>query len=100
LGIDRKQVRHVARLARLALSEDEEEKYAVQLSAVLGYIEKLEQVDVSGVQPLAFAGDATAEEAASAWRADEALPGLSREQALAAAPGHDELAFLVPRILE
>jgi aspartyl-tRNA(Asn)/glutamyl-tRNA(Gln) amidotransferase subunit C len=100
MAIDRKQVRHVARLARLALSDADEEKYAAQLSHVLGYIEQLAQVDVAGVQPLTFAGDASAEEAALALRADEPLPGLPRERALAAAPAHDESAFLVPRIIE
>ena len=53
--LDRREIRHVARLARLALSEAEEEKFAAQLSQVLGYIEKLRGVDVEGVEPLAFA---------------------------------------------
>jgi aspartyl-tRNA(Asn)/glutamyl-tRNA(Gln) amidotransferase subunit C len=98
--LDRKQVRHVARLARLALTEAEEEKFAGQLSHVLDYIEKLKAVDVTGVQPLSFAGDRTSTDPSQALRPDEARPGLPREEALAAAPAHDEGAFLVPRIIE
>ena len=97
MAIDREQVRQVARLARLALSDAEEEKYAAQLSHVLGYMETLAQVDVAGVAPLSFAGDSTAQ---GALREDEALPGLTRERALAASPSHDQSAFLVPRIIE
>jgi len=100
MALDRKQVRHVARLARLQLSDAEEERFASQLSHVLEYIEKLEAVDVSGVEPLSFAGEVGAEEAASSLRPDQPRPGLTREQALAAAPAHDDDAFLVPRIIE
>jgi len=98
--IDRRQVRHVARLARLELTAAEEETFAAQLSHVLEYVEKLNAVDVSGVAPLSFAGDASAEEAWSALRADEPRPGLPRERALAAAPAQDGAAFVVPRIIE
>ncbi len=97
MAIDRAQVRHVARLARLQLSEAEEERFAQQLGQVLGYVEMLNAVDVSAVEPLAFAGD---ESAAGALRPDEVAPSLPRERALAAAPAHDEQAFLVPRIIE
>ncbi len=100
MAIDAKVVRHVARLARLALTAAEEERFAAQLSSVLGYIAQLEQVDVSRVSPLSFAGDAAAAGAESTLRADEVLPGLPREEALRAAPAHDARAFLVPRIIE
>jgi aspartyl-tRNA(Asn)/glutamyl-tRNA(Gln) amidotransferase subunit C len=98
--LDRKQVRHVARLARLALTEAEEEQFASQLSHVLDYIEKLKSVDVSGVQPLSFAGDQTSSDPAQAMRPDEVRPSLPRDVVLAAAPAHDGRAFLVPRIIE
>ncbi len=100
MSIDRTQVRHVARLARLALSPAEEEKYAAQLSQVLEHVERLKAVDVTSVEPLAFAGDQTAEEAAAGLRPDEARPGLSREQALGAAAAQGASTFLVPRIIE
>jgi aspartyl-tRNA(Asn)/glutamyl-tRNA(Gln) amidotransferase subunit C len=96
MAIDRAQVRHVARLARLALSDDEEERFAAQLAHVLEYIERLRQVDVTGVEPLSFAGDAQG----AALREDEPRPSLPREQVLAQAPQQDGTAFVVPRIIE
>lgn len=95
MPIDRAQVRHVARLARLRLSAAEEELYAAQLGAVLGYLERLAAVDVTGIEPLSFAGDEHTD-----LRDDVPRPGLTREQALAAAPRHDAQAFVVPRIIE
>jgi aspartyl-tRNA(Asn)/glutamyl-tRNA(Gln) amidotransferase subunit C len=97
VAIDRAQVRHVARLARLALSAEDEERFAAQLQNVLEYIERLQAVDVSGVEPLSFAGDAQGE---LALREDDVKPSLPREKVLAQAPQADEQAFLVPRILE
>ena len=96
-GIDRAQVRHVARLARLQLSAEEEERFAAQLAHVLDYIERLAAVDVSGVEPLAFAGDA---QAGLPLREDAPRPGLPRKKVLEQAPQADEQAFLVPRIIE
>ena len=97
MAIDRAQVRHVARLARLALSPEEEERFAAQLGHVLEYIERLQAVDVSGVEPLSFAGDAAG---GIVMREDEPRPSLPRDKVLAQAPEHNGEAFLVPRILE
>jgi aspartyl-tRNA(Asn)/glutamyl-tRNA(Gln) amidotransferase subunit C len=97
VAIDRAQVRHVARLARLALSAEEEERFAAQLQHVLEYIERLSQVDVEGVEPLSFAGDLAA---GLPLRADEPHACLPREKVLSQAPQADEEAFLVPRIIE
>ena len=97
MPIDRAQVRHVARLARLALSPEEEERFSAQLGHVLGYIERLSGVDVSGVEPLSFAGD---EKAGLPLREDVPQQSLPREQVLAQAPQHDSEAFVVPRIIE
>jgi aspartyl-tRNA(Asn)/glutamyl-tRNA(Gln) amidotransferase subunit C len=98
MAIDRNTVRHVARLARLALTEEEEERTAAQLGHVLEYIERLEAVDVEGVEPLSFAGEAGVAQAV--MREDEVRPSLPREKVLAEAPEQDGSAFLVPRILE
>ncbi len=95
MAIDRAQVRHVARLSRLALSPEEEERFAAQLGHVLEYIERLKAIDVSGVEPLSFAG-----EASSPMREDASRPSLPREKVLAQAPEQDGQAFLVPRIIE
>jgi aspartyl-tRNA(Asn)/glutamyl-tRNA(Gln) amidotransferase subunit C len=98
MAIDRNTVRHVARLARLALTAEEEERTAAQLGHVLEYIERLEAVDVSGIEPLSFAGDAS--EAEAVMREDLVRPGLPRDKVLAEAPEQDGSAFVVPRILE
>ena len=98
--LGRAQVRHVAQLARLALTEAEEERFAAQLSKVLDYVEQLKAVNVEGVEPLSFVGDEAADGSLAALRPDEARPSLPRERALAAAPGTDGASFLVPRIIE
>lgn len=97
MPIDRAQVRHVARLARLALSPGDEERFVAQLGHVLEYIERLAAVDVSGIEPLSFAGDA---EAGLPLRDDVPHLSLPREKVLAQAPQQDGQAFVVPRILE
>ena len=89
------QVRHVARLARLALTPEEEERLAAQLGNVLQYIERLAAVDIEGVEPLSFAG-----EAGLPLRDDEPRPCLEREKVLAQAPEQDGQSFAVPRIIE
>jgi len=98
MAIDGNTVRHVARLARLALTQEEEERTAAQLGHVLDYIERLKTVDVSGVEPLSFAGDPG--EAHRSMREDEPRPGLPRETVLKEAPEQDGSSFLVPRIIE
>jgi aspartyl-tRNA(Asn)/glutamyl-tRNA(Gln) amidotransferase subunit C len=98
MAIDRDTVRHVARLARLALTPEEEERTAAQLAHVLEYIERLNAVDIEGVPPLSFAGDPA--EAHRSMRDDEPRPGLPRETVLKEAPEQDGSSFLVPRIIE
>jgi aspartyl-tRNA(Asn)/glutamyl-tRNA(Gln) amidotransferase subunit C len=90
------QVEHVARLARLSLSADEAERFGEQLSSILGYIEKLQQLDVTGVPPTAHAVDV----ATTPLRADEPRPSLQPDEALANAPQREGTYFLVPRIIE
>jgi aspartyl-tRNA(Asn)/glutamyl-tRNA(Gln) amidotransferase subunit C len=91
------EVRRIASLARLKLSPDEEERFAVQLSAILGYVEELNALDVSGVEPMTHA--LSAGEAPS-LRADEERPGLGAEAAVAAAPDRAGTHVKVPRIIE
>jgi aspartyl-tRNA(Asn)/glutamyl-tRNA(Gln) amidotransferase subunit C len=89
--IDRDQVLHVARLARLELSDEEVERYASELSKVVGYIEKIEELDLAEVPPTSHVVDVT-----NALRADEPRPSLPREVALASAPDAAEGGFRVP----
>lgn len=91
------EVRRIASLARLKLSPEEEERFAGQLSAILGYVRELEGLDVSGVEPMTHA---LAAGEAPALRADEERPGLGAEVAVAAAPERAGTHFKVPRIIE
>ena len=88
-------VRHVGKLARIALADDEIEAYRPQMASILGYVSRLQEVDLAGVQPLANPLEAT-----NILRVDEVTPGLSREAALESAPKTDGTYFLVPEILE
>jgi aspartyl-tRNA(Asn)/glutamyl-tRNA(Gln) amidotransferase subunit C len=93
--IDIEQVRQVGKLARLALSDAEIAQFAVQLSAILEYVEKLNQLDTSKVEPLAHCLPIN-----NCLRADEIKQSLGTEKTLANAPQKDEQFFLVPKILE
>lgn len=89
--LERSQVVHVARLARLELDESELERMAGELSAVLEHVERIQQLDLGGVEPTSHAVDL-----AGVMRADEPVPCLTREQALAAAPEPVDGGFGVP----
>ena len=89
--IDREQVLHVARLARLQLSEPEVDRMASELSKVLDHIEKISELDLDGVQPTTHV--VTVE---NALRADEPRPSLPRDVALANAPDVADDGFRVP----
>lgn len=89
--IDREQVLHVARLARLELSEDEVDRMSSELSGILDHIEKIESLDLDGVPPTSHVVPMT-----NALRADEPRPSLERELALASAPAVRDDGFEVP----
>ena len=88
-------VKYVAHLARLSLSPDEEQKISAQLGDILGYIEKLKEVDVTGVEPTAHAFPLV-----NVTRLDEVRPSISNEEALRNAPAQANGLFLVPKIVE
>jgi aspartyl-tRNA(Asn)/glutamyl-tRNA(Gln) amidotransferase subunit C len=89
--LDRDQVLHVARLARLELSDEEVERMASELSHVLDHIEKIRELDLDGVRPKTHVT-----EAAGPLRADEPTPCLDRAKVLEAAPEPVEGGFGVP----
>lgn len=91
------EVRRIAVLARLKLSPEEERALQGQLSAILDYVRQLEELDVSGVEPMTHALAAGEQ---SPLREDEVLPSLSPEEALADAPAREGTCFRVPRIIE
>lgn len=89
------EVRHVAMLARLGLSDEEVETLRSQLGQVLEYIDMLQQVDTSAVDPTA--------QVLSSWnvtRPDTARPSLPIDQVLANAPGREGDFFRVPAVME
>jgi aspartyl-tRNA(Asn)/glutamyl-tRNA(Gln) amidotransferase subunit C len=79
--LDRDQVLHVAKLARLELSDEEVERMAAELSHVLDHIEKIRELDLEGVPPTSHVIDVV-----NVLRADEPEPSLPRDAVLAAAP--------------
>ena len=93
--MDVEQVNHVARLARLKLSDTEAVELAEQLGKVLGYIRLLDEVDTEGVEPMVHAI-----EVRNAFRADEVRDSIAREDALQNAPATDGECFMVPDILQ
>ncbi len=91
-GID---IKHVAHLARLQLTPEEEQKFAAQLGQVLAYIEKLKQLDVSNVEPTAHAAPM-----ANVMRPDKVRPSMPHQDALSNAPAHANGLFIVPKMVE
>ena len=88
-------VKYVAHLARLALTPDEEKQLGAQLGSILGYIEKLRELDVTGVEPTAHAVPLV-----NVTRADEIRESLSHEDALRNAPRQANGLFIVPKVVE
>ena len=88
-------IHYVARLARIALTPEEESKLGTQLDGILGYIAKLKEVDVSGVEPTAHAFPLV-----NVIRPDVVEPSLPTEDALRNAPAKAAGLFVVPKIVE
>jgi len=88
-------IKYVAHLARISLTPDEEKKLSAQLGNILGYIEKLKELDVTHVDPTAHAVPLV-----NVTRADEVRGSLSNEAALQNAPVKANGLFMVPKIVE
>jgi aspartyl-tRNA(Asn)/glutamyl-tRNA(Gln) amidotransferase subunit C len=88
-------VKYVAHLARLHLTPDEEKKFGAQLGSILGYIEKLKELDVAGVGLTAHATPMV-----NVMRPDEVRPSLPHNDALRNAPAQANGLFIVPKIVE
>jgi aspartyl-tRNA(Asn)/glutamyl-tRNA(Gln) amidotransferase subunit C len=89
--IDRDQVLHVARLARLKLTDEEVERMSSELSAVLGHIEKIGELDLEGVEPTSHVVPVE-----NVLREDEPRPSWPRETMLELAPEASQIGFEVP----
>ena len=91
MAISRDEVLHVARLARLALTDEEIERLGGQLSAILEAVGKVSELDLAGVEPTAHPLDLV-----NVWAEDEPRPSLTVDKALANAPDREAGFFRVP----
>jgi aspartyl-tRNA(Asn)/glutamyl-tRNA(Gln) amidotransferase subunit C len=94
-GITRADVAHLARLARIAMTEEELDHLAGQLDVILGAVARVQEVAATDGPPTSHALPLT-----NVYRPDEPIPSLGAEAALAAAPAAEDGRFRVPRILD
>jgi aspartyl-tRNA(Asn)/glutamyl-tRNA(Gln) amidotransferase subunit C len=93
--ISKEEVKHVAKLARLAVTEEEAEMFTKQLDDIIGYAEQLNELDTDNVDPTTHVLDLK-----NVLREDEAKPWLTREEALKNAPDQQNGLIKVPAVLE
>ena len=94
MAISREEVRYIAKLARLEFSEEEEKELATDLSKVLDYMAKLNEVDTTDVPPMTHVLDL-----AGVTRKDEVQSRITREEALSNAPETDGTYIRVPKVI-
>ena len=95
MSLDADQVRKIAHLARLAIREEDIPGYAHNLSNILDLVEKMNQVDTDGIEPMAHSHDAV-----QRLREDQVTETNQREHFQANAPQSEDGLFLVPRVIE
>jgi aspartyl-tRNA(Asn)/glutamyl-tRNA(Gln) amidotransferase subunit C len=95
MKISEKDVEHVARLARLTLDPKELQVMTCQMDAMLGYVDKLNELDTDGIEPMAHAVPMS-----NAFREDEIQPVIGIERALQNAPASGDNCFKVPKVIE
>ena len=95
MSVDPATVRHIARLARIAVTDDEVAALAPELSNILGWVEQLQEVDVSSVEPMSAVIANRLR-----LRADEVTDGGIRDSVLASAPAAEHGFFAVPKVIE
>lgn len=95
MSVDIQTVRRVARLARIAVTDEEAERMSGELNAILGFVEQLDEVDVSGVEPMT-----SVTPMAMKKRADVVADGGKAVDIVANAPMADHDFFLVPKVVE
>ncbi|TMQ48908.1 MAG: Asp-tRNA(Asn)/Glu-tRNA(Gln) amidotransferase subunit GatC [Candidatus Eisenbacteria bacterium] len=95
MPIDAKVVQQVAVLARLQVESSEEARLVKELTSILSYVEQLQDLDVSGIEPTSQVGEGTK----APLREDEVKPSNVRDEALAQAPDRDGDYFRVPQVV-
>ena len=94
MSVTRKEIEHIAELARLQLKENELEEYTLQLNKILDYVEKLNELDTKNVKQLSHPV-----EGENVFREDELKPSVDREEALKNAPSKNDEFFKVPKVI-
>lgn len=95
MSVDAATVRRIARLARIAVAEDEVEHLQGELNAMLAFVEQLSEVNVEGVEPMT-----SVTPMAMKMRTDEVTDGGNPEAVLANAPASDDGYYMVPKVIE
>ena len=95
MKISKKEIEHIAVLARLSLPEEEKELFGSQLSSILDYMEKLNELDTKGIEPTSHILSLS-----NVMRDDTPTPSIPKEDALMNAPDHTGKFFRVPKIIE
>jgi aspartyl-tRNA(Asn)/glutamyl-tRNA(Gln) amidotransferase subunit C len=95
MSVSREEVKHVAELARLSFSDEEEQRMADELNQILDYVDKLDELDTSGVPPMSHVLDIT-----NVFRPDEVKERIEQADALEAAPATEGAYFTVPQVVE
>ena len=95
MSVSHEQVRHIAKLARIAMSEEELERLVPELNAIIGWVEQLGEVDTDGVEPLT-----AVIEQKLRLRDDQVTDGDIRDDVLANAPDAQHGFFAVPKVIE
>jgi aspartyl-tRNA(Asn)/glutamyl-tRNA(Gln) amidotransferase subunit C len=95
MSVSNEQVRHIAKLARIAMSDEELERLAPELNAILGWVEQLGEVNTDGVEPLTAVIDQKLR-----LREDAITDGDIRDEVLANAPDAQHGFFAVPKVIE
>lgn len=93
--IPREEIEHIALLSRLSLSEEEKDLFGPQLSAILGYMEKLNELDTKDIEPTSHVLSLN-----NVMRDDMPSPSIAREEALLNAPSCTDKFYRVPKIIE
>ena len=94
MAVTKKDVEYIAELAKLKFKDEELEKFTEQLNEILAYVEKLNELDTTNVEPLSHPI-----EGSNVFREDVVKPSLDREEALRNAPDRSELFFKVPKVI-
>jgi len=94
MKLSKQEVEHIAYLSRLHLSSEQIAAMTGQLNDILGYMEKLSELDTSGIEPTTHALHLS-----NAFREDQVVPSLPQEEALALAPEQGGSAFVVPKVI-